>query len=278
MPRIAIVVPCYNDGATLREALETAMQQEPHELVVVDDGSTDEATLRLFQELEHEGIRVAHQENQGPSAARMHGTRLTSAPYVFALDADDKLAPHSLTALADALDADPEAVAAWGDEEYFGEYQVPVRPGEHIDPWLITYTNTLPIASLYRRTALVEVGGWDLGGDYEDWDLWMKFAERGYRGVKVHALTLYYRVHGNRGFQDARSRHGEILAKLRARHPELYDARPRNRATTTAPRRARALFPLIDRLPFDAHLRQRLYDAVRDPVSIVRLRIARLRA
>src|SRR5260221_9786491 len=134
-PRIAVVVPCFDDGPTLRETVTSVLAQEPSELLVVDDGSTDVATLDLMAELEREGIRVLHQENQGLPKARMAGVAATTAPYVFPLDADDVVLPGALTTLADALDADPGAVAAWGDTWFFGDVEVTVRSAAPIHPW-----------------------------------------------------------------------------------------------------------------------------------------------
>jgi len=149
--RIAVVIPCFNDGATLRETLASIDEPEPIELVVVNDGSADPETLALLAELEAGGVRVVHQENRGLSAARMAGVAATSAPYVSALDADDLEAPGALTALADALDADPGASVAWGDVQNFGDNAVLRRLGKTLDPWLITYVNELPADAMMRR-------------------------------------------------------------------------------------------------------------------------------
>jgi glycosyltransferase involved in cell wall biosynthesis len=62
-PRVAVVVPCFNDGATLRETITSIDEPEPIELVVVDDGSTDPDTLAVLTELAAAGTRVVHQEN-----------------------------------------------------------------------------------------------------------------------------------------------------------------------------------------------------------------------
>jgi glycosyltransferase involved in cell wall biosynthesis len=137
-PRVAVVIPCHDDGRTLPDALASLEAEEPHELVVVDDGSTDPDTLRLLDELRTGGVRVIRQENAGPGAARMAGVGATSAPYVFPLDADDVLESGALAALADALDRHPEASAAWGDEPTFGRIEVDVRTPDHLDPWLVT--------------------------------------------------------------------------------------------------------------------------------------------
>ena len=217
--RVAVVVPCYDDGATLPDTLASLAGQEPHELVVVDDGSVDPGTTRLLASLEAGGTRVVRQANAGLSAARMAGVAATSAPYVLPLDADDALAPGSLAALADALDADPHAAVAWGDVELWGAFELLLRTGETLDPWQITYLNTLPVAALVRREALLEVGGWQLLYGYEDWDVWMGLAERGFGGRHVARPTLRYRRRAGRMLTGTMARHSEIVADLRRRHP-----------------------------------------------------------
>ena len=137
--RVAVVVPCFDDGETLADALASLRDQEPHELVVVDDGSSDPSTLAVLEGVERDGIRVIRQENGGLSAARMTGVRATSARYVMPLDADDALAPGSLAALADALDREPAAVMAWGDIEIWGDVELRLKVGRRLDPWQITH-------------------------------------------------------------------------------------------------------------------------------------------
>src|SRR5207248_979247 len=133
------------------------------------------------------------QANAGLSAARMAGVAATSAPYVMPLDADDTLAPGALAALADALDAAPDAAVAWGELEVFGELDAALEVGESLDPWLLTYLNEIPGTSLVRRSALLGSGGWAMGSGYEDWDLWLAFAERRFAGVRVPRPVLRYR-------------------------------------------------------------------------------------
>ena len=95
--RIALIVPCFNDGDLVREALASIDEDEPVEVVVVDDHSTDPATLAMLEELSSQGVRVArHEENRGVGPARQTGLRETSAPYVFPLDADDLAVPGRL--------------------------------------------------------------------------------------------------------------------------------------------------------------------------------------
>lgn len=256
MNRVAVVIPCFDDGATVGEAVASLRGEEPHELVVVDDGSTDAETLRALDELEAAGVRVLHQGNGGLSAARMAGVRATTAPYVYPLDADDLLVPGALAALADALDADPEAKLAWGDVEIFGDFEGRVAGARSFDAWQLTYVSEIPVASLLRRDALLEAGGWQLRG-YEDWDLWMAFAERGWRGVYVGRPVIRHRQHGRRLVASMLDSFGTVYGGLRERHLPLFEARRANWRRSDAPWRAKLLFPLIAALPgvseFDKH-------------------------
>jgi glycosyltransferase involved in cell wall biosynthesis len=276
MPRVAVVVPCFNDGETLPEALASLREQEAHELVVVDDGSDQAETLRVLAALEHDGVRVVHRENGGLSAARMTGVGATAAPYVLPLDADDALAPGALTKLADALDASPAAALAWGDVEIWGELKARIAVARSLDPWLLTYLNDVPVASLVRRSSLLEVGGWGMGSGYEDWDLWLALAERGFSGVHVPVSTFRYRRRSGRMLDDCTPRHDELYARLRERHAALFAARRENRSRSSAPLRAKLIFPLLDALPLDAFARHRLYLLVNRPRQILGLRRLRV--
>jgi glycosyltransferase involved in cell wall biosynthesis len=275
LARFAVIVPCFNDGATLTETVASAREQEPCELVVVDDGSTDAATLRTMDELERDGVRVIHKENGGLSSARMAGVEATESPYVYPIDSDDVLMPRGLSALADALDADPGLAVAWGDTVVFGNgsYQLRQRPAP-LDPWRITYYNGLPYSAMFRRSALLDAGGWQLHGGYEDWDLWMALAERGYRGLHVRETAMKYRIHGSRFWAEAMSRHEEIQAELRRRHPRLFQERRANWRRSREPWRLKLTLPVAARVPgLSPTWRRRIYTAADDPgEALVHLR------
>jgi glycosyltransferase involved in cell wall biosynthesis len=248
--RIAVLIPCFNDGATIRETIDSLDGAERVELMVVDDGSTDQATIDVLAALEGEGVDVRrHEHNMGLPAARNTGLAATSAPFVYPLDSDDLAVPGSLGRMADRLEHDPEAVACYGDWIEFGPHRKIRRVPRHFDPYLIAYRNRYPVASLFRRTFLEEVGGWQsVGGmvGYEDWDLWMSAAERGKRVVFVDGVfTQQYRVHGVRMFREASKNHGALYAELRARHPKLFADLPEHRRRSTLPRLERLLLPLL---------------------------------
>ena len=91
--KVSIVIPCFNHGEFLPEAVAsvTKIGRDDVELIVVDDGSTDEETVREVDKLVAQGIKVIRQGNKGPAAARNVAIRASQGEYIFPLDADDRL-------------------------------------------------------------------------------------------------------------------------------------------------------------------------------------------
>src|SRR6266516_314678 len=104
---VSVVIPCYNQGRFLREAIESVRRQTyPQvEIVVVDDGSTDD-TAAVAASV---GVRCIRQENRGLSGARNRGLTESTGDYLVFLDADDRLLGHGVEANMAAFDAQPEA-------------------------------------------------------------------------------------------------------------------------------------------------------------------------
>jgi glycosyltransferase involved in cell wall biosynthesis len=248
--RVAVVVPCHDDGATLTEAVASIERRQDVESIVVDDGSTDVSTVDVLARLEGEGVRVIHQANMGPSAAVMAGFRATSAPYVMRLDSDDILEPGALDALAAALDDAPTAAASWGDVQTFGitTFRVPTAPA--LDPWLLTYVNCVPGAGcLFRRSALAEAGGWQLRDGFEDWDVWLSLAELGFAGVYLPRVIFRYRRDEGGRQAESVARTSDYYEELRRRHAKLFARRRENRRRSAAPLVLKLAVPSIDALP-----------------------------
>src|SRR5438309_8808465 len=91
--KISVVMPCFNHGEFLPEAAASVARlgREDIEIVVVDDGSTDERTREVMDELAERGTKVIRQENKGLAAARNAGIAASQGEYILPLDADDRL-------------------------------------------------------------------------------------------------------------------------------------------------------------------------------------------
>ena len=91
--KVSVIMPCFNHGEFVQEAVESVTRagRDDLELVVVDDGSTDERTRREMDALSARGINVIRQENKGLAGARNAGVLAAQGEYIFQLDADDRL-------------------------------------------------------------------------------------------------------------------------------------------------------------------------------------------
>jgi glycosyltransferase involved in cell wall biosynthesis len=244
-PRIAVIVPCYNDGALAEEAVASVDEDEPVELVVVDDGSTDPDTLERLKAMEDRGVQVVRRENGGLGAARTTGLRTTKAEYVYPLDSDDLMVPGALAAMADELDAHPDAGFAWGDYELFGDYDGYYSSPERWLPWTLTYVNPYPVLSMFRRDVIERMGGWE-GWAYEDWDLWLRLIDAGIDGVPVGRAVYRRRLHGSsRLLGDARRKHQELFTELQRRNRGVFERRAELRRAERPALWKRAVYPVL---------------------------------
>jgi glycosyltransferase involved in cell wall biosynthesis len=190
---ITAVVPCFDAGAYVAEAVESLLAQEggPPRIIVVDDGSTDRATLDV----------------------------LAALP-------DDILMPGALLALRAPLDADPGLGFTYGIPRFFGDWS-----GEMVfpplDAYRLLYRHIIGSVGLTRRALWEDVGGYDpaFRTGYEDWDFWLGAIERGWRGAKIDEVTFLYRRHGDTMVFGARREYRRLYAMLREKHAALYARR-----------------------------------------------------
>jgi glycosyltransferase involved in cell wall biosynthesis/peptidoglycan/xylan/chitin deacetylase (PgdA/CDA1 family) len=225
---VAVVIPCYELGETVTQAVGSALAQSrsPAEVVVVDDGSTQPETLRALAELEElPRVRVLRGPNRGVAHARNRGAAATSAPYLVFLDADDLLARDYCARLAEQLDRDSDldfvtcAARGWPS----GEVDLP--PPLELLPCLAF--RTVHVSSMVRRALFDDLGGFDERlPTLEDYAFWIAALARGARGLGLDEVLFTYRVR-----QDSRSaagmRPGPFLTALEAiyrRHATLVEA------------------------------------------------------
>jgi glycosyltransferase involved in cell wall biosynthesis len=223
---VTAVVACFNYGAFLPEALASLRSQAggaPH-TVVVDDGSTDPATLAVLDALPPD-VELVRQDNQGVSAARNAGLARVRTPYWLVLDADDRLAPGALAALRAPLERDERLGYSFGFMEFFGDMTGIVRFPD-FDPYRLLYRHTIGLTALARADVLRATGGYDGGfPHYEDWELWVHALAHGFEGRRVDAVALQYRRHGGTKLSADRRRYRVAWRALRRKHAALYARR-----------------------------------------------------
>ena len=226
-PRVGVVIPCYNHARDLAEAVGSVAGQNfgDWEAIVVDDGSTDDTTLvaeQLIAAYPGRSIRLLRQPNGGPGASRNAGIAATCATYILPLDADDILEPEMLVETVRVLDAHPEVGFVYSDGRMFGE-ETGVWSGGDYSLDLLRFDSQLLSASLFRRQAWEDVGGFQPDVAYEDWDFWLRLAEAGWQGWRI-ALPLmrYRRISGSRHAAN-RTRDLVMRAQIMLNHPRLYE-------------------------------------------------------
>ena len=244
-----MVVPCYDDGRLLVEAVGSIDEPEPVDVLVVDDGSTDPATTEVLDRLADEGgVRVVHhEENRGLAAARNTGLEGARTRYLFPLDADDLAVAGALSAMADRLDADPGLAVCYGDYLEFGSYELIRAVPLELDPYRLAYVNEYPVSSLFRRSDLVSLGGWRKLAPYEDWNLWLTLAEHGCRGAHLGPGRLTYRrrLHGDRMLTSAKRSHRVHYGWIRAAHPAIFEDIGRHRRASGLALHRKLLYPMV---------------------------------
>jgi glycosyltransferase involved in cell wall biosynthesis len=229
-PAVSVIVPCFNLGQYLEEAIDSVLSQtfQDFEIIVVNDGSSDQTTNALLADFQRPQTRVLQTAHAGLASARNLGIAQSTGRYLCALDADDRLEPAFLEKTVKLLDANPSItfVSAW--LRTFGEEVWEWKPERCDLPALLT-EDTVLTAALVRRDAVAAVGGYDdrmpVQGD-EDWDLWLTLVERGGRGVILPEILFNYRRRP--GSMSAICWHGDghvPLANYRvAKHAASYRA------------------------------------------------------
>ncbi|MEI2703307.1 MAG: DUF2304 family protein [Baekduia sp.] len=246
VPSISVLIPCFNDGATLEAAVQSVSEPGPVEIVIVDDGSDDEETVAaLARCAEAPGVRLVRQENGGLGAARTRALQEASGEFVFPLDADDLLEPEALTMMATTLQRSPELDFTWGNYSLFGAEDGQYRAPDRWLPWTLTYVNPYPVCSMFRRQAVQSAGGW-VGRAYEDWNLWLRLAGLGMRGAKTPAVVYRRRIHGDgRLLPQARRQHAALYAAIRSQNAGVFAERDRLRGIERPAPWKRAVYPLL---------------------------------
>jgi len=188
MSTIAVVIPTYNRAQLALRAVESALSQDPApaEVIVVDDGSTDETPEVLGG---HPGIRYLRQDNAGLSAARNHGIRAAQSEWIALLDDDDRFLPGKLAQDLAIIARHPDTDLVYGngrrvspDGRDLGlclrNHREPADPLRALllDNFVLVQTVTV------RRTLLLDVGLFDTSLRVsEDIDMWVRLALRGAR-------------------------------------------------------------------------------------------------
>lgn len=197
--KVSVIIPCYNLGQYLDVAIKSVMNQTftDWELIVIDDGSTDEETKKVLDKMKYPKTRLIRTKNQGLPVARNTAIKEAKGEYVACLDADDHYAPTFLEKTVAVLDQDKDKqlgiVTTW--IQTYGVKEELWKTAEY-DPILLATRNVLHVASLFRRECWEKVSGYSesLKIGYQDWDFWIKIVAAGYKWECIPEPLFHYQV------------------------------------------------------------------------------------
>ncbi len=276
---VSVVIPCYEQAQYLGEAIESVLAQTyPHlEIVVVDDGSTDNASRIASR---YAGVRCVRQENAGPAEARNAGIRHTNGDFLVFLDADDRLLPVAVEAGVKALEERPECAAAIGthvrtshDGKQLNTHAQPTVEREQYAQLMRDNWAGFPARAIYRRSLFEHVRGFDPEIDAAA-DFGFNLAVMREFPVCSHpTLVAEHREHGRNISADAETMLVETLAAMRQQRRRVRGDAELRRAYRDGVRQWRRYWgDLLARQARESLRERRLGDALRQAALLARHR------
>jgi len=220
---VSVIIPCYNYARYLGDAIGSVLNQtyQHYEVVVVDDGSTDNTAEVAAR---YPGVRYIYQKNQGISAARNTGARHSRGGFLVFLDPDDMLLRTALEIGVRCLKANPDCALVSGNCQFIAADGTPIRTPQSpqsVDKehyLALLYFNYIwnPANVMYRREVFESVGGFDPAiGAAEDCDLYLRITRR--FSMRCHGkIVAKYRRHGVNLSQNAEKMLKYMLLILRS--------------------------------------------------------------
>ncbi len=224
IPAISVVVPCYNGARFIDQLMATLAAQtfRDFETIIVDDGSGEETRAKLDNL--GPSIRVIHQANQGPGAARNTGIKAARAEIILALDCDDQLDPTYLEETVAVMQAAPPDVGFLFTHERLSGLRQGVEP-RYFKLFDQLFINRVPSCLMIRKEAWRRTGGYDdaMREGYEDWEFTIAMAAAGFRCIEIPKPLFTYRV-SNEGLllRQSAKMHAELWGRIRRKHRDLY--------------------------------------------------------
>ena len=237
---ISVITPTYNRAAFLAEAIDSVLAQsfQNFELLIVDDGSTDD-TQTVVNNYKHDA-RVVYQfqENQGQSVARNNALHHSRGEFICFLDSDDRWLPERLQWALDAFEAQPFVGVVYGDElvmneagQVTGSKSTGGDQSGRILPAMLK-DNIIPLnTGMIRKECLEKVGGVDPTIRVaDDYDMWLRLSAY-YDFLHIPKVMAHYRVMNVQISSDVRRRlstNAEILKQFEERHGDRASAAEMN--------------------------------------------------
>jgi GT2 family glycosyltransferase len=223
---VSIIIPCYNYGKYVAKAIDSALNQtqKPLEVIVINDGSTDNSKEEILKYKEK--VQFIDKHNEGVITTKNLGLEKAKGSWVIFLDADDYLDDKYIEkCLKFARMRDKDIT--YTDMKLFG-VKGEIFSAKPYTFRAIRVGNFIHNSALLRTELVRAVGGYkiEMAGGYEDWELYLSMIELGAKPGKIAQPLLYYRQHTSNSRNNLAIEKGEqLFGQIISLHPGLYGAR-----------------------------------------------------
>ncbi len=225
MPKVSVIIPCYNQGQYLEESIESVLKQtfQDFEIIVINDGSNDAKTIEILKNYQEVKTKIIHTKNQGVSQARNNGIKEAVGDYILPLDADDKIGTTYIEQALEILEQNPEIGIVYCDAELFGSKKEKWKLKEYKFPNILA-GNCIFCSAMFRKTDWEKVGGYkkEMDKGLEDWEFWISLIEQGANVYKIPEVLFYYRQTENTMSKQATENRLISIKKIMLLHPKIY--------------------------------------------------------
>ena len=226
MPLVSVVIPCYNDGQYLDDSVGSILNQsfEDYEILIVNDGSTDAATILKLQSFNHPKIKILHKENGHLSSARNYGIRNAAGEIIVTLDADDLFEKKFIKKGVAILQKNKTAGAVTCYLKSFGLKNNKWKPlGGDLKNFLFRQESCA--SAMFRKECWEKIGGYDeqMKTGYEDWEFWIRLTAAGWKVEVLDDYLLNYRITDKSMLlTQSEPNREKIIDYIMEKHKELY--------------------------------------------------------
>lgn len=226
--KTTVVIPCYNDGAYIKQAIKSVCNQSlpPDKIIIVDDGS-EQKTRNILKSINNPLVQIVYQENQGVCNARNTAIDMATTDYILTLDADDYFEPTFLEKAFTILNTKDHVAAVcsyykgFNDRKSLSEVVQPL--GGTIQNFLVK--NNGVASALFRKTCWKQVGGYDPNFDkgFEDWDFWISILKHDWKMETIPEVLFRYRIKNESRDQTAVALYdAKLRVQLFNKHKSTY--------------------------------------------------------
>ena len=228
MEKVSVIMPCYNDGKYIMEAIDSIVKQtyQNWELIIVDDGSDDEETKRIINEIQNPKIKVFHTEHLRPAGARNYGIQKAEGTYILPVDSDDRIHEEYMEKAVKMIESNPRIGVVYCKAELFGEksgsWNLPDYSFKHM-----LLDNIVFVTALFYKSDWEKVGGFNtsMAQGMEDYDFWLSILGLEREICQIPEVLFYYRikpVSRTTNFQDNCVQVQNTYQQIYYNHKEFY--------------------------------------------------------